>query len=96
MLEFSPKYAGVHSYIEYMSDILNICQLYQIYVSKICRCTQLIKYTFKIICSMILHTHLYHFILKYNIYTFVYKLSNFLKIRMAAVEAIIVVTFPWL
>lgn len=28
---------------------------------------------------MILHTNLYHFILKYNIYIFVYKLLDFLK-----------------
>jgi len=28
---------------------------------------------------MILHTNLYHFILKYNIYIFIYKLLNFLK-----------------
>ena len=28
---------------------------------------------------MILHIDLYHFILKYNIYIFIYKLLNFLK-----------------
>ena len=28
---------------------------------------------------MILHTNLYHFILKYNIYIFIYKLLHFLK-----------------
>ena len=28
---------------------------------------------------MILHTDLYHFILKYNIYIFIYKLRTFLK-----------------
>jgi hypothetical protein len=28
---------------------------------------------------MILHTNLYHFILKYNIYIFICKLDNFLK-----------------
>ena len=28
---------------------------------------------------MILHTNLYHFILKYNIYIFIYKLRNVLK-----------------
>ena len=28
---------------------------------------------------MILHTNLYHFILKYNIYIFICKLLNFLK-----------------
>ena len=34
---------------------------------------------FKINSLMSLHTQLYHFILKYNIYTFVCKLMYFLK-----------------
>ena len=45
---------------------------------------------FKINLLMILHTNLYHFILKYNIYIFIYKLHFFKKIRMATVEAIFV------
>ena len=45
---------------------------------------------FKINLLMILHTNLYHFILKYNIYIFVYKLQNLFKIRMATVEAIFI------
>ena len=34
---------------------------------------------FKIISSMILYIHLYHFILKYNIYTLICKLPTVLK-----------------
>ena len=38
---------------------------------------------------MSLHTQLYHFILKYNIYTFVCKLNYVFKIRVATVKLIL-------
>ena len=74
------RLADSYSYSEYVIINLGFFTVLQHYF-KISRCTQLyeIYVIFKIYLLMILHTNLYHFILKYNIYIFIYKLRNFVK-----------------